>query len=112
MAALRFLGYLVVFSVPAALAALGAARLAASSREEWRLLAWVPVIPLALWAPFIAWSVTRDPTSHNLWPFELVAWAGLSGVLFLAVLLGRRLAARRRTDWRDRRSRRNRDDGD
>ena len=105
MAVLRFVAYLAIFSVPAALAALGAAALAKSSREEWQLLAWIPVVPLALWAPFIAWGITRDPTSHNLWPFELVAWAALSLALFVAFRVLRRLADRPREDWRTRRDR-------
>ena len=105
MVVLRFVAYLAIFSVPAALAALGSAALAKSSREEWQLLAWVPVAPLALWAPFIAWGIARDPTSHNLWPFELVVWAALSLALFVAFRVLRHLGDRPREDWRTRRDR-------
>jgi hypothetical protein len=102
---LNFLFNLAVFAVPTAIAALGSTTLAKSSREEWKILAWVPVIPLAIWALFIAWGVTRDRTSHNLWPFELVIWSALSLMLFGGFLLGRRLLDRPPDDWRRRRDR-------
>jgi hypothetical protein len=85
---------LVLFLIPAGVASLLSRVLARSSREEWQLLAWVPVLPLLIWGVLLAVAVTRDPTSHNLWPFELVFWALLSGALFAAVLIGRWLAAR------------------
>lgn len=94
-----------MFAAPAGVAAIGSATLAKSSQEEWKLLAWVPVLPLALWAVFIAWGVTRDRTSHNLWPFELVIWGALSLILFGGFLLSRRLVGRPREDWRSRRDR-------
>jgi hypothetical protein len=94
MMILLFLRNVIVFLVPAALAALVAMWLARTSRDEWQLLAWVPVLPLAGWGVSIAWSVTRDPTSHNLWPFELVFWAALSLVLFGIFLFTRWLVVR------------------
>jgi hypothetical protein len=100
-----FITNLAIFSVPAGVAALGSATLAKSSNEEWKLLAWVPIMPLALWAVFIAWGVTRDRTSHNLWPFELVIWGALSLILFGAFLLIRHFADRSSNDWRSRRER-------
>jgi hypothetical protein len=108
MPVLKFLVNLVIFSVPAAVAGIASARLAASSDEEWKLLAWVPISPLVLWAVFIAWGVTRDPTSHNLWPFELVVWTLLTLALFAGFLMGRRLTRASSTDWR---ARQNRDRG-
>jgi hypothetical protein len=105
MTLLRFVAYLAVFAVPAGVAALGSATLARSSREEWRLLAWVPVLPLVIWAPFIAWGIAHDATSHNLWPFELVIWATLSLILFIAFVGLRAVANRPKDDWRARRDR-------
>lgn len=85
---LIFLRNLSIFAVPAILAGSVAWKLASRSRDEWKLLAWVHVVPLAVWAPWIAWDATRDRTSHNLWPFELIFWMGLSltllGVFFVA----------------------------
>ena len=105
---LVFLRNLVIFLVPAALLALNSARLAKTSQDEWQLLAWVPGAPLAIWGCFIAWGVTRDPTSHNLWPFELVTWSALSGALLVLFLLARRLMSRRRPNWGPRHDRENR----
>ena len=70
---LRFVFNLLVFSIPAVGAALWSNRLSVSSRDEWKLFVWFPVVPLAAWAVFIAIGIARDATSHNLWPFELVA---------------------------------------
>lgn len=103
MIVLRLLGNLVVFLVPAALVGLGSLKLARTSRDEWRVLAWSPVLPLAAWAVHIAWGVTRDPTSHDLWPLELVIWCVLSLALAGLFLLGRRLFGAPRADWSARR---------
>ena len=91
---LTLLTNLGLFFIPAAIAALVAHGLARSSKEEWRLLAWVPVLPLFIWGIVVAIAVTRDRTAHNLWPFELVFWGALSGVLFILVLAARWLATR------------------
>jgi len=105
MIILRFLINLLAFSVPAAIAAFFSARLSRTSRDEWQLLAWVPVLPLGLWAVYIAWGVTRDPTSHNLWPFELIVWIALSLCLLGLFGLGRRMLGGPRGDWSARRDR-------
>jgi len=47
MLILSFLGYLVVFCLPAVVASFAAVSLAKSSGDEWQLLAWFPVVPLA-----------------------------------------------------------------
>jgi len=90
----RLLFNLVLFLLPATPFAVAAFRIARTSREEWKLLAWVPVLPLAIWGVVVAWAVTRDRTSHNLWPFEMVFWAILSAALLCLVLIGRRFATR------------------
>lgn len=98
---LTLLVNLSIYLVPAALASLGSMRLARSSQDEWKLLARVPVLPLALWGPYMAWGVTSDPTSHNLWPLELFIWGTLSLALFGGVLLARRMFGRpREPAWR------------
>ena len=102
---LRFVFNLLVFSIPAVGAALWSNRLSVSSRDEWKLFVWFPVVPLAAWAVFIAIGVTRDATSHNLWPFELVAVGLFSLVLYGIVLLLRRLNTRPSSDWSIRRDR-------
>ena len=98
MVIVKFFGALLVFCIPAALASWVAAMLIQSSRGTWKVAVCLPVVPLALWGPAIAWDVTRDPTSHNLWPFELVMWGiaslGLLGMILLARLIaGGRVSA-------------------
>ena len=100
MLVLIFVGNLLIFSLPAVGAGFIAWDLAAKSRDEWKLLAWVHVIPLAIWAPKIAFDVTRDPTSHNLWPFELVIWIPLSLLILGVFLVGRRLFGAPVHSWR------------
>lgn len=96
MIVMRFAVNLLLFLLTAVPAALVAAAIVRRSEEEWKLLAWVPVLPLVVWAITVAVAVTRDPTSHNLWPFELVVWLLVSAVLFAGVGVGRAVAARQR----------------
>lgn len=61
-----------------------------------RLLAVVVVLSVAAWAIKIVIDLRRDPTSHNLWPFEAVGSAGLALVVLGALALTRpRLHERR-----------------
>jgi uncharacterized membrane protein YsdA (DUF1294 family) len=92
--ALRFLVNLALFLLPATPFAAVAHRLSRASQDEWQLLAWVPVLPLGIWGVIIAWATTRDKTSHNLWPFEMIVWGGLSLFLLVGVLVGRWLASK------------------
>ena len=103
MIVIRFLVNLGAFLIPAAPFGIVAYRLARVSRDEWQLLAWVPVLPLGIWGVFVAWGVTRDKTSHNLWPFEMVFWGILSLILLAGVLVGRSLASRQSKTWASRR---------
>ena len=64
-------------------------------RGAWRAAAALPLVALAIWAIVIVVSVLRDPTSHNLWPMELVLW-GAGGLAYLGIVaLARRLSRRR-----------------
>lgn len=105
MTAILFIRNLLIFLVPAAAMGLVSRTLARASRDEWQLLAWTPVLPLTGWALFIAFGLTRDPTSHNLWPFELLIWGSLSLLLLALFLLARRFARGPHTDWAARRDR-------
>lgn len=68
---------------------------------RWRLGVGVPLaalaagagVPIAVLAK-VAWDVAGDPTSHNLWPFELVIALGVAAVpAALGALAGWGLAA-------------------
>jgi hypothetical protein len=95
MTGVVFVENLLLFLIPAAAMSLASHALARTSRDEWQLLAWVPVVPLAAWGVFIAVGVTRDPTSHNLWPFELFMCAALSVLLLALFAIARRVAGGR-----------------
>jgi hypothetical protein len=62
-------------------------------RGVWRWLAAAPLLILAAHFLLIMAQVSIDPTSHNLWPFELAMTAvvGLPvvGVLWLVRLVAR-----------------------
>jgi membrane protein implicated in regulation of membrane protease activity len=54
----------------------------------WRILAALPVLVVLFVIVRILVDTRRDPTSHNLWPFEVIMWGaialGVAGVLRLA----------------------------
>ena len=59
-----------------------------------RTLAWLPVLAAGLYTLKFALDVARDPTSHNLFPFELIIGSVL-GLGFLGLCaLGRGIVAR------------------
>lgn len=60
-------------------------------RGGWRLAASVPAVMVAFVLLRIAVDTARDPTSHNLWPFEVLQVGALSLVLMAAMRLTRRL---------------------
>lgn len=55
-------------------------------RGGWRIVAAVPAAVMAFVVLRILMGTAIDPTSHNLWPFEIVMWGGLS--CFAMLLLG------------------------
>ena len=59
----------------------------------WRWLAAAPMLLMAAHFLFIMFQISIDPTSHNLWPFELaiIALIGLPvvGVLWLTRLVAK-----------------------
>jgi hypothetical protein len=54
----------------------------------WRALAAIPAALMAWTVLDIVVGVSRDPTSHNLWPFEILLYGGISaiGVAVMALL--------------------------
>ena len=46
----------------------------------WRLAGGVPLVLFGIWLVNFLIDVTKDPTSHNLWPFELLYWAAFAWV--------------------------------
>jgi len=59
-------------------------------RSGWRIAALVPLLGVLFVAVRIVFDTRRDPTSHNLWPFEVVV-----GTAVALAALGLLYAARR-----------------
>lgn len=53
----------------------------------WRLVALLPLFIVSFIVARIAVDTQADPTSHNLWPFEIVVWSCLA-LAYLGVLVG------------------------
>jgi hypothetical protein len=66
------------------------------SRGGWRMAAAVPAAVMAFVVLRIMVGAAVDPTSHNLWPFEVLQ----AGVLALAAMLGLWIARRFSGAWR------------
>lgn len=60
-------------------------------RGGWRMAAAVPVALMGFVVLRIVVGTSIDPTSHNLWPFEILMWGGLSLLLVGGIAFVRRL---------------------
>jgi hypothetical protein len=89
--AMELLGFMVLLGVPLGYLALQL-RLLRRWRGGWRLAAGAPLPIWLIWVARFAWDTTLDPTSHNLFPFEILIGAA-AALLYLAVLAGIRFAA-------------------
>ncbi len=61
-------------------------------RGAWRLAAVVPAAVMVFVVLRIIVGTAIDPTSHNLWPFEIVMAGGISSVAMVALLIARKLS--------------------
>ena len=77
-------GSVVVGLLAAAARALGKARLMTV------ILAVGAAVPVPILTR-IAVDTARDPTSHNLWPFEIVVWGGACVAFMLVLKFARRV---------------------
>jgi hypothetical protein len=59
-------------------------------RGAWRLAAAVPVAVIAFVVGRIVVDTSRDPTSHNLWPLEIIMFGAAGAGLILVLALVRR----------------------
>lgn len=64
-------------------------------RGKWRGLAMAPLAVLGFVVLRIVIGIAMDPTSHNLWPFEIILFGGAS-VLAMAAIAAMRWWERRR----------------
>ena len=61
-------------------------------RGGWRVAAAVPAALVAFVILRLILGVWMDPTSHNLWPFELLMVGGLSVTIMIVLMLLRKLS--------------------
>ena len=86
-----------------AMVAVGIAGLAAPAwslwrwRGGWRIAATVPAAIMAFVVLRIVIDTSRDPTSHNLWPFEILMAGALSAGLTVVLMIARKLTGAART---------------
>jgi len=65
-------------------------------RRGWRWVAAVPMLVMGFVVLRLVIDIARDPTSHNLWPFEIAIWGGLSaGWMFVMAIVRKRSGAGR-----------------
>jgi hypothetical protein len=57
----------------------------------FKMAAGLPVLAWALWGFVFAIDVTRDPTSHNLFPFEILIGAILASGYLCVLAIFRRI---------------------
>jgi hypothetical protein len=62
----------------------------------WRIAAMLPAGLMAFVVLRLLLDTSRDPTSHNLWPFEMLMFGAGSAAAMLSLWIVRRLAASRR----------------
>lgn len=80
-----------------AMVAVGIAGLAAPAwslwrwRGGWRIAAALPAAIMAFVVLRIVIDTSRDPTSHNLWPFEILMAGALSAGLIIALMVARKV---------------------
>jgi hypothetical protein len=93
-------GFAIAMS-PTVAAVVLAARSSKRSVEEWKLIAWIPPLPLVIWWVYLAIAALRGKVA-NLWPFGMVFCLAISVVLFIAFFVGRKLSGsnERLKDWR------------
>jgi peptidoglycan/LPS O-acetylase OafA/YrhL len=64
-------------------------------RGGWRTAALLPLIGFGFVAVRIVFDTRRDPTSHNLWPFEVLIAAAVALAALGLLVLGERSSRRR-----------------
>jgi hypothetical protein len=60
-------------------------------RGGWKIAAAVPVAVITFVALRIVVDTTRDPTSHNLWPFEIIIYGAVAVATIGALKIARRM---------------------
>jgi hypothetical protein len=59
-------------------------------RGIWRIAAGIPVAVVIVVLLRIVFDTSRDPTSHNLWPFEVLMWSAMALVAVWVLKMARK----------------------
>jgi len=57
----------------------------------WRPFAIAPLFILAIWIAVILATKLADPTSHQLWTFEILAWSMTTSVYLACLMTAKRI---------------------
>jgi hypothetical protein len=60
-------------------------------RGGWRIAAAAPATLMGFVVLRLIVDTARDPTSHNLWPFEILMAGGLNSAIMVALLIARKV---------------------
>jgi hypothetical protein len=65
-------------------------------RGGWRIAAAVPAAMMTFVVLRVLSGTAHDPTSHNLWPFEILQAGALSAVVMIVLVVARKVTGARR----------------
>jgi len=60
----------------------------------WRNRGWIPTMMLVCWDFYLLATAAADPTSHNLWPVEVVGVTVLCLIVLAFITIASEIAAR------------------
>ena len=85
---------LLVFAATAGSAVLNIAAIRNWDRN-WGLVSGLPLLGLLLWGLLIVVSKQLDAGAHQLWAFEIFAWAMINMIYMVTAMTAKRMFARR-----------------
>ena len=78
----------IIFTIASAALPIAAAR---QWKNAWSTAAKVPLFALGIWILVIIIGKLQSADSHNLWSFELIAWAMMNMVYMVTVMTIKRI---------------------
>ncbi|MDC0221490.1 hypothetical protein OAL54_07090 [Gammaproteobacteria bacterium] len=85
---------MIIAVIVIAISSASAALPIAASKQwtgSWRVSAIMPLAVLLLWIAIIVFGRLQSSDSHQLWPFEIFAWAMLNMIYMVAVMTVKRV---------------------
>ena len=85
---------MIIAVIVIAISSASAALPIAASKQwtgNWRVSAIMPLAVLLLWIAIIVFGRLQSSDSHQLWPFEIFAWAMLNMIYMVAVMTVKRV---------------------